>query len=333
MAERPALPFEVLDGNPLLHNLRVAVREHGLDRAREMYPAERRFLEAIANALGEDSRASGAVYSGFATTSLPHKKLSDDAVWERHGHRLKLKISPGTVRLGDGREKAYGVPYGSRARVLLYYCQTTALLTKSREIEMGPSLHAWIERLQLPDGGQIYKDIREQLLRLAACSLVFDWDPDPQRQIPAGRMKSNFISGTMGLNNVSMLAHPAQGSLWQETILLDADFYTSLQDHAVPLWEPAIRELSSNSAAMDVYIWLAYRLRWLSEPRRVSWLALHEQFGGGYARLRDFRKRFIDTLKNALSVYEDAIVVVDDEGVVLHPSRPPVPERSPKRIV
>src|SRR5689334_3517286 len=67
----------------------------------------------------------------------------------------------------------FGVPYGSRARMILLYLQTQALRTGSPEVELGPSLNAWMKRMNVPLGGKSRDLIREQANRLSACILTF----------------------------------------------------------------------------------------------------------------------------------------------------------------
>jgi len=92
----------------------------------------------------------------------------------------------------------------------------------------------------------------------------------------------------------------------------------------VPLEEAAIRAINNNSMALDIYAWLAYRLHVLSSIRAVTWKALRPQFGGGVERDNNFKAQFLTNLRLALAVYRDAKVEVEDTGLVLHPSRPPV---------
>ena len=40
--------------------------------------------------------------------------------------------------------RGVGVPYGSRARLIILYLQSEALKTQSREVELGKTLHAWL---------------------------------------------------------------------------------------------------------------------------------------------------------------------------------------------
>nr|WP_246338195.1 replication protein RepA [Azospirillum oleiclasticum] len=123
-----------------------------------------------------------------------------------------------------------------------------------------------------------------------------------------------------------------QPRLWVDTVRLSDAFFQALREHPVPVNEAALMQIANDSPALDVYIWLAYRLRSLTGPAPVSWAALHQQFGAGYKLLRQFRPKFTATLKEALAVYPEAKVTVDETGIVLHPSRPPIPERELTRI-
>ena len=50
-----------------------------------------------------------------------------------------------------------------------------------------------------------------------------------------------------------------QGRLSLETAKLSEGFFEGLKKHPIPLEEAAIKALANNSAALDCYIWLAYR--------------------------------------------------------------------------
>ena len=119
----------------------------------------------------------------------------------------------------------------------------------------------------------------------------------------------------------------SQLSLWQEAVKLDEGFYKSLIEHPLPVREAAIREISRRSMAIDVYVWLAYRLHVLKKATPITWAALYGQFGGGFQRLRAFRETFHQNLAVALAAYPEARVEISDVGLLLHPSASPVPER------
>ena len=117
----------------------------------------------------------------------------------------------------------------------------------------------------------------------------------------------------------------AQGSLWEERVVLDETFYAALRDHPVPLLEAAIRQLRDRSMSLDIYVWLAWRLHRLSKSTAISWPALHAQFGTGFKAVRQFKPRFTEALEAALAAYPESRVDVGDKAITLHPARPPIP--------
>lgn len=305
-----------------LHNL---ILLHGHATARAMVPCdERHLVDAAAAILAVEREEIGISYSGFALTGLPHKKIADDQVWEKVGHRLTLTVTPGRLPSGDGRTVPVGVPYGCYARLIAIYLQTQAIRTASRRVELGRSMNAFLERLGLTIGGKTYERVWDQSRRIAACNLVFSWKMDDGR---SDFVKDNFV--TEGAFHIDFItSDPRQPRLWEDEVTLGERFYKQLIDHPFPILEQALRVIGNNSVAIDTYIWLAYRLRALSKPTLVRWPALANQFGSGYGRARDFKRRFTEPLRLALAVYPDARIELVEEGLVLHPSRPPILERA-----
>lgn len=298
---------------------------HGKERAREMVPEKQRSLiDIAAGVLEDESQSIGISYTGFCLTSLPHKKLPDDQAWTKAGHRVTLIVEPGRM-LVRKKTQLYGVPYGARARMILLYLQGQAIRTGSREVELGRSLSAWMSRMGIVWGGETARAIRDQAARISACSLKFFWEGDQADGWSAGRIVNS------GLRFNDALEEGTQGTLWEDRVVLDEVFFKALQEHPVPLQEAAIRELRDRSMSLDIYVWLAWRLQHLSKSTPISWSAIHQQFGSGYARMHHFKPGFTDSLAAALAAYPDAHVDLDDAGIVLHPSRPPVAPRFPRR--
>jgi hypothetical protein len=295
----------------------------GVDRARELLPAaDRKIIDTAAAALATESRAMGITYAGFCLTSLPHNMLPDDAVWRRQGHNVRLIVEPGRLPSPGGGDKLYGVPYGSRARMIMLYLQTRALQTNSPEIELGNSMYEWLTRMGISDGGKQYRDVREQANRISACNLTFVWDDDGQKATFA---KDTIIKGGITFSDAERDSR--QFAFWTETVRLSDTFYKALREHPVPVWEPAIKLIANKSMAIDIYIWLAYRLHVLTRPTPITWAALFQQFGFSYRELKHFKPRFTEALTMAVAVYPEAKLEVTDEGVTLLPSAPPIPER------
>lgn len=298
---------------------------HGRDRAREMVPEKQRSLiDIAAGVLQDEGQAIGISYTGFCLTSLPHKRLPDDQAWTKAGHKVTLMVEPGRMMVRK-KTQLYGVPFGARARMILLFLQGQAIRTGSREIELGRSLSAWMSRMGIVWGGETARAIRDQAARISACSLKFFWEDDNADGWSAGRIVNS------GLRFNDEIGDGAQGALWEDRVVLDEIFFKALQDHPVPLQEAAIRELRDRSMSLDIYVWLAWRLQHLSKNTPISWSAVHQQFGSGYTKLFHFKPGFTDALAAALAAYPDARVDVDESGIVLHPSRPPVAPRVSRR--
>ena len=117
--------------------------------------------------------------------------------------------------------------------------------------------------------------------------------------------------------------------LWPSVVRLSQEYFDSLASHAVPLDERAIAALANSALALDVYAWLAQRLHRIpkGKPQRLSWPSLHEQFGQGYRHLRQFRAAFLKVLADVHAQYPAARVEVDEAGLTLRSSLPPVVSR------
>src|SRR6201990_2408289 len=111
---------------------------------------DRGAVEAATAYLSDEDRAIGFLYSGFCQAALPHRRLADAEGWQVTSGAVTLIVEPGMRPGRAGAPEPVGVPYGSRARLILIYLQSEAIRTQSREIELGHSLRAWLTRLGIP---------------------------------------------------------------------------------------------------------------------------------------------------------------------------------------
>ncbi len=275
---------------------------------------DRRCVEAAHRVLSDEEAAPGYIHAGFAMTALPHKR-TDAVEWVRDSADIRLRIESGKSHDGT----AVGIPFGYVARLILLYLQTEAIKTRSREVELGRSMHSWLKAMGLNSGGKGYEAVREQSRRLSLCRLTFYRVADGGEAVMNGSFVREAILPSRDTGS--------QLSLWRETVVLDEVFYESLVRHPLPVRESAIRAMSGRSMAIDLYIWLAYRLHHLTRATRVPWPAVYRQFGAGFALQRQFKVHAREALALALAAYPEAQVKVDDEALTLLPSPAPVPER------
>ena len=120
-----------------------------------------------------------------------------------------------------------------------------------------------------------------------------------------------------------------QRVLWPSTIQLSLDYFASLQEHAVPLNEADLAALAHSAMALDLYAWLAQRLHRMTpmRPAFITWAALKQQFGPDYGRMSHFKRDFRTALRQVRARYDRARIDLDERGITLHHSLPPVTKR------
>jgi hypothetical protein len=299
------------------------ILSHGRDKARDMVPvSQRRLVDVAAEVMAEDAQSLGITYSGWCMTALPHKRLPDDQPWSRSGYRCTLLVEPGRLQIGRGRPVLFGVPYGARARLILLYLQTEAVRRESREVSLGRSMRDWMTRMGLSVGGETARGLRDQAHRIAASSIKFFWESKTEEA--TGMARGNIVEQGLFFGEAT---RAGEASLFEDRVVLSEMFYREIMEHGVPLLDWAIRELRDRSMAIDVYVWLAYKLHVLQGRTPLRWPALYAQFGAGFATIKNFRPSFLDALAAATAAYPDAQVTLEEEGIALHPSPPPIPYR------
>lgn len=291
------------------------------ERSREIKLIEHASM--VMGELGEDDLAF--VHSGLCQTALPHRQLeSNDAIWQRQSGRFHLMISPGVVRNKEGKAVRVGVPYGTRARLIMIFLQSEGV--KSRHVHLGSSMAAWVRSLGLAVSGGprgTIQAIREQALRIARCEFTMQWTA-----INQDASSQTIIKDQRLVSGMSLWASPEHGDAhkWSATVELAPDFHAHLRDHAVPLAKDAIAYLKDNSLALDLYTLLAYRLQRLERPLLMRWSMLAQQTGSDVTRTSHLAQRIKSVLPDVLGVYPDATVEVTRYGLKLFPSKPPVPK-------
>jgi Plasmid encoded RepA protein len=134
---------------------------------------KRAVVEAASLYMADESVGMGFLYSGWCQAALPHRRLPDEAPWQIVSDHITLAVEPGRRPDAGGKLISVGVPYGSRARLIMLYLQSEALRTGSRDVLLGRSLRDWLGRMGISTGGKSQKDVREQAERIARCRFTF----------------------------------------------------------------------------------------------------------------------------------------------------------------
>jgi hypothetical protein len=255
---------------------------------------------------------------------IPYKNPGDDVrEWDRKQGGAALRIEAGSaIDPRTGEFVKLGLPYGEKPRLVLIHLASEAVRTGQPVVDVEDSMTSFARSLRIETNGHHLRTLKEQLARLASATVRMGLVEEGR----AIQVNTQIVSAF----DLWFPKQADQRVLWPSTVCLSEEYFQSLGRHAVPLDQRAIAALSGSSMALDVYVWLAQRLHRIS-PRKdqfISWDSLHEQFGQGFARVRDFRRNFLHTLSQVQATYPDAKFESNERGLTLRHSRPPVASRT-----
>lgn len=285
----------------------------------------RRLIEPLES--DQDNEANEArlsfQHTVFCQAGLPYRNPGDDVrLWQREQGAVSLRIEAGSARHPKSRKWVeLGLPWGTKPRLILAHLNAEALRQDSPVIEVEHSLSAFVKRIRGFDGGREIRAFKDQLSRLSV-ALV---------RLATTRGNRAFQINALVVDAFELWPEldARQRVLWPSTIQLSLPYFNSLQEHAVPLNEADLAALAHSALALDLYCWLAQRLHRVNpaRPAFISWGALKQQFGPDYGRIRDFKRFFRQALRQVLTRYKAAQIEIDDHGMILRNSQPPVTKR------
>ena len=263
----------------------------------------------------EGAVVPGYSYSAWSLAGLPHKDLPPGDPWVIDTGFARLLVKPGFMENDAGQTRTLRVPSGMLARLLLIDMQTEVTRTGSPVIEMGSSAASLLARLGVKRGGQVSARLIDQLERLATCGVSFRFGNDKSSRTFNGLLVRDY-------KHVENPDPRAASRMIQEVTLSDA-FFREMRAHPVLVDKAALHELTGSAMAIDIYLWLAFRLPALQEEIHVPWERLRRQFGARVGQMKNFKPQFEAPLYTALSVYPRNGVEVRADGLLLRPSPPP----------
>jgi hypothetical protein len=300
----------------------VCLPKH-LPKVKPVSRIERRLIESSAAIQADDPHSLLFQHTVFCQTGMPYRDPGDIRLWKRSQGAVHLEVEAGRAfHPGKADFVDVGLPFGPKPRLILCYLNGEALKTGSPVIEVEESLSAFVERIGLCREGRSIRTVKDQLARLAASEirLALAYGDRDARQVNA------HIVGEFDL---WFPKDARQRVLWPTTVRLDPRYFESLTRHAVPLDERAVAALSHSAMGLDIYAWLAQRLHRveIGKPTFIPWMSLKEQFGWHYQHMRKFKQVFRYTIDIVLTQYRAARVELDEHGMTLRNSPPPVKGR------
>ena len=300
----------------------------------ELSPSLKRILDAAVEIKAEpDATEMAFMARALVQATLPHSDPGEVPIWGRTNGRLTLTIKPDwELDPKTNQPRSSGIPYGTIPRLLLFWITTEAVKTKSRRLELGNSLSAFMRELGLqPTGGRwgSIPRLREHMKRLFRAKISFD-----VHQEAAGNLGQAWLDMQVAPKGELWWSHhqPDQASLWKSWIELGDSFFEAICSAPVPVDMRALRVLKNSPMALDLYAWLNYRSFTLERQGReqfVPWRGLAQQLGSDYSDIKDFRKNVKPAIRKIHAVMPGLNIEFADGGLILYPGKPSI---SPKRV-
>ena len=322
----PLKPFDISPRRMLgMRHQPAKARAMTSDSVVQLTPHKQRLIEASTAIRGRRPTASTSCIPSNASAAS-RTKTPATMCWSGTASRAMLsfasKPDPPLTPI-PANSGSWACPYGEKPRLVLIHLATEAVRSGNPVVDVEDSMTGFARSLGLETNGQQLRAFKDQLARLAAATVRMGVVEEGR----AVQINTQFI-GAFELEVWSPKDHD-QRMLWPSTVRLSQEYFQTLGNHAVPLDHRAVAALASSAMALDVYAWLAQRLHRVptGKPQFIGWANLHQQFGQGYDRVRDFRRRFLQTLHHVHSAYPTARFDANDAGLTLSHSPPPVAPR------
>jgi hypothetical protein len=205
-----------------------------------------------------------------------------------HNGEYRLVLRAG-LRRGPSHLHAQvsrGIPYGGLARLLLAFIVTEAKTKKSRTIDLGRTLTAFCEKIDVTPSGGANGRLRyvvDQVQRLATCAVTWEWDAyTPGRRDLQGENLFVVESYHFWHQAATPTREPIDGG----SITLSQAFWDNVVSDCFPLDFRKAQLFRARPTAYDLYLWLTYRLATLQISGKpsvtVNYDQLHAQLGSHY---------------------------------------------------
>ena len=239
----------------------------------------------------------------MAQFGLPTRELDAIEHIRRNNNFRVSMIAPSNI----------GLPFGIYPRLMLFWLTTEIKIKGQRDIYLGKNINLFMKSLGKSSSGGAngsLTSIRKQSQRLF--SSYFNWELSTHNVLHTENMLLASEATFLWESNQS----------WQGHIRVSEDFFNHVFHHAYPVCRQTILALGRNIFAVDIYLWLAYRLPLVGRPILVDWEKLVLQFGNNFKRKSNFKRDFNSACELVLYFYSDAKIRQHDNGILLLRSAP-----------
>lgn len=281
-------------------------------------------IELVASIEGREpnDEERGFIARMLVQACFPYRRIAGNEFSRTANHFRMTIISPSNI----------GLPFGVMPRLLFMWMTREAVFKKTRQLELGYSLTEFMLQLGLPlTGGKngTITRLRDQMKRLASANLSVTYDNGKSWSL---RNVGIVEEAELWWEEKKKQSKNEQPKLWNSTILLTESFFREITTRPVPYdmrVVSIIRKKTQSPLALDLFLWINYRLKYLRQPTEVPWSKLQMQFGANYSETRqgryEFKKEFMRQLAIVQMAFKSAALSIqeqsDGKGIRLLPGR------------
>lgn len=248
----------------------------------------------------------GFMARSLVIATMPHSKPIENEFQRSNGFYTLRMIAP----------KDIGLCYGPAPRIALAIICSEAIKKGNKTVYLGSSFSEFMRRAQYGKSGGTtgtFPNMRNQLRRLLNSTVSLHYQSTGQK------MDLRFMISSKAIYFWDSNTNKPQSD-WESEITLTEEFFKEVTQHPVPIDLNALQTLKSSSLAIDIYMWLTWRVFSLTKPVEISWHQLSLQFGSNFKCIQEFRKSFIHQLKKVLNIYPVCIALTHG-GIKIGPSQ------------
>jgi hypothetical protein len=278
-----------------------------------------------------DPKDIGYTHPVFVQCFLPTRHTAKNRQrWQTDCGRASLVIRAGELAnpAKPNDFKQCIVPAGPKARFVVAYVNDQIQRHNSPTVNMGDSLREAMRKMDIPIGGRNGKELQREVENFAAAEIGIGlWDADGNTHHSRALIAPHL--------SFWLEKDPHQRTLWQPEMTVSREYFNAVRegDRLAPFYWPAMIALQHDTRAMDIHVFLTYRLRnGLRRPVTLHRKVLHALFGRDVQQLDHFWPRFLKSLKAALQWYPQAMIEIKNDCIVLKDSPSLIPYRKVGRI-
>lgn len=247
--------------------------------------------------------------------------------WHHRQGKYAITLQSGTVSISTddilSPPPYVGLPFGSHARLFLAAIMRYAKRYKQRNVPLGSGPTMFAKQMGLVEGGFQSRSVADQALRIATSLWQFGLqNSDGTVQ----QMNTLLCDEFNAVVNKERTAGRWTLATWPTEIVLSHAVYDRLIDHGAPYEIDALKALSGNPRAMDMYCFFATRLFRIphNKPLVMSFVEFAKNFdqSRGPVNPDKLLPATRKALQQALSAYPQAAQSVSIERDATRIGRP-----------